>query len=267
MTEVICKICNEKIRFDPNNSNTYIHKTESGNLMVGKLYTIRLSHFTDSGSSHINVVVVDENGEYRAHKDYYEEKISLKGAPDQWNKLHRCIPLELRIYLPLASEEDKIILSTIPEPLEKSPQEWYDCLIDLWQSNSDNQLINFLAVKWGFIIGKGKELIKYNYKPNSWSYPIYLRLQARFSPSSELIQIAKRIDFISAPLIIQLEEAVAKSEVFLRLSVYDLLEQLYDDCQKKWGDQTSIEVKTGLMFLQGYYGFRLYFLGKINEAL
>ncbi|MFX0039236.1 MAG: tetratricopeptide repeat protein [Promethearchaeota archaeon] len=267
MTEVNCKICNEKIRFDPNNSNTYIHKTESGNLMIGKLFTIRLGHFTESGSSHINVVVVDENGEYRAHKDYYEEKLSVKGAPDQWNKLHRYIPLELRIYLPLASEDDKIILSSIPEPLEKSPQEWYHCLIDLWQGNSDNQLINFLAVKWGFIIGKGKELIKYTYKPTSWSYPIYLRLQARFSPSSELIQIAKRIDFTSAPLIIQLEEAVAKSEVFLRLSVYDLLEELYDDCQKKWGDQTSIEVKTGLMFLQGYYGFRLYFLGKINEAL
>ncbi len=267
MTEINCKICNEIIRFDPNNSDTYLHKTESGNLMIGKLFTIRLAHFTDSGSSHINVVVIDENGEYRAHKDYYEEKLSVKGAPDLWNKLHRYIPLELRMYLTLGSDEDKIILSSISEPLGKTPEEWYDCLIDLWQKNPNSQLITFLAVKWGFIIGKGKDLIKYIYKPTSWSYPIYLRLQARFSPSSELIQIAKRIDFTSAPLIIQLEEAVAKSEVFLRLSSYELLEELYDDCQKKWGDQTSIEVKTGLMFLQGYYGFRLYFLGRINEAL
>ncbi len=267
MTEVNCKICNEIIRFDPNNSETYLHKTESGNPMIGKLYTIRLGHFTDLGSSHINVIVVDENGEYRAHKDYYEEKLSPKGAPDVWNELHRYIPLELRIYLPLASEEDKITLSSISKPLDKTPEEWYNCLIDLWQKNSNSQLITFLAVKWGFIIGKGKELIDYTYSPTSWSYPIYLRLQARFSPSSELIQIAKRINFTSAPLIIQLEEAVAKSEVFLRLSAYELLEELYNSCQKKWGDQTSIEVKTGLMFLQGYYGFRLYFLGKINEAL
>ncbi len=267
MTEINCKICNEIIRFDLNNTDTYLHKTESGNPMIGKLFTIRLGHFTESGSSHINVIVVDENGEYRAHKDYYEEKLSVIGAPDAWNKLHRYIPLELRVYLPLASEEDKIILSSVPEPLEKTPKEWYDCLIDLCQKNPSSQLITFLAVKWGFIIGRGKDLRKYTYKPTSWSYPIYLRLQARFSPSSELIQIAKRIDFTSAPLIIQLEEAVAKSEVFLRLSAYELLEDLYDTCQIKWKDQTSIEVKTGLMFLQGYYGFRLYFLGKINEAL
>jgi hypothetical protein len=267
MTEINCKICNELIKFDLNNSSTYIHKAESGNAMIGKLFTIRLGHFTNSGSSHINVVVIDENGEYRAHKDYYEEKLSVKGTPDLWNKLHRYIPLELRLYLPLANEEDKIILSSISEPLDKTPKEWHYCLIELWQKNPHSQLISFLAVKWGFIMGKGKELVKYTYKPTSWSYPIYLRLQARFSPSSELIQIAKRIDFTSAPLIIQLEEAVAKSEVFLRLSAYDLLEELYDNCQNKWADQTSIEVKTGLMFLQGYYGFRLYFLGKINEAL
>ena len=171
------------------------------------------------------------------------------------------------MYLSLATDEDKIILSSIPEPLDKTPKEWYKCLRDLWQKNQNSQLIAFLAVKWGFIIGRGKSLVKFTYKPTSWSYPIYLRLQARFSPSSELIQIAKRIDFTSAPLIIQLEEAIAKSEVYLRLSAYDLLEELYEDCQKKWGDQTSIEVKTGLMLFQGYYGFRLYFLGKINEAL
>ncbi|MFX1503899.1 MAG: tetratricopeptide repeat protein, partial [Promethearchaeota archaeon] len=267
MTDINCKICNEIIRFDLDNPDTYLNKAESGNPMIGKLYTIRLGHFTESGSSHINVVVIDQNGEYRAHKDYYEEKLSIRGTPDLWNKIYRHFPIELRMYLSLASEEDKILISSLSEPFHKTPMEWYDCLNDLWQKNPNNQLITFLAVKWGFIIGKGKDLIKYTYKPNSWSYPIYLRLQARFSPSSELIQIAKRIDFTSAPLIIQLEEAVAKSEVFLRLSAYELLEELYEDCQEKWKDQTSIEVKTGLMFLEGYYGFRLYFLGKINEAL
>ncbi|MFX1418776.1 MAG: hypothetical protein ACFE9N_07650 [Promethearchaeota archaeon] len=267
MTEVNCKICNKVIRFDLQNINSYLHKTESGNLMIGKLFTIRLSHQGDSGSSHINVVVVDENGEYRAHKDYYEEKQEIKGVPDQWNKLQRFIPLELRLYLPLADDEEKVILSSISEPLNKTPQEWYDCLTELKINNPNSQLISFIAVKWGFIIGKGKQLLNFTYEPTSWSYPIYLRLQARFAPSSELIQISKRIDFTSAPLIIQIETAVAKAEVFLRLSNYDLLEALYDECQTEWGDQTSIEVKTGLMLLEGYYGFRLYFLGKINEAL
>ncbi len=267
MTEINCKICNKRINFDPQNPDTFISRSESGNLLIGKLYTIRLGHQTDSGTSHINVVVIDENGEYRAHKDYYEEKINIKGTPDVWNKLQRFIPLELRLYLSLAGDEEKNILSTISEPFNKTPKEWYECLKELKNNNPNNQLVTFLAVKWGFIIGKGKELLNYKYEPRSWSYPIYLRLQARFAPSQELILIAKRIDFDSAPLIIQLEAAIAKAEVFLRLSAYDLLEELYDRCQKEWSDQTSIEVKTGLMLLQGYYGFRLYFLGKINEAL
>jgi len=267
MTTINCKICKEIIKFDPKNPDTYIHKSESGNLMVGKLFTFRLGHQTDSGTSHINVVVVDENGEYRAHKDYYEEKVSVKGAPDLWNNLQRFIPLELRLYLSLASEEEKIILSSLSSVTTITPLKWYESLKELRDNHPNSQLITLLATKWGFIIGKGKELLNYKYEPTSWSYPIYLRLQARFSPSSELTLIAKRIDFESAPLIIQLEAAVAKSEVFLRLSNYELLEELYNECQKKWGNQTSIEVKTGLMLLQGYYGFRLYFLQRINEAL
>ncbi|MFW9785667.1 MAG: tetratricopeptide repeat protein, partial [Candidatus Heimdallarchaeota archaeon] len=267
MTEINCKICNQKIYFDLNNPDTFINKSESGNLMFGKLFTVRLGHQSESGASHINVVVIDENGEYRAHKDYYEEKTSIMGVPDLWNKLQRQIPLELRLYLSLANDEEKQILSSISAQFNRTPQEWYDCLIDLWQKNPNNQLIQFLALKWGFIIGKGKELIKFTYKPTSWSYLLYIRLQARFAPSSELIQIAKTIDFTSAPTLIQLEAAIAKTEVFLRLSNYDLLEKLYDECQKEWGDQTSIEMKTGFMLMQGYYVFRLYFLGKINEAI
>ncbi|MFX1588243.1 MAG: tetratricopeptide repeat protein, partial [Promethearchaeota archaeon] len=267
MTEINCKICNEKINFDLNNPKTYINKSESGNPMIGKLFSIRVGHHATANSIHVNVVVIDEQGEYRAHKDYYEEKPSIEGAPDQWNNLQRHIPLELRLYLSLASDEEKNILVSLAEPFNKTPKEWYESLTDLWHKHPNNQLITFLSVKWGFIIGKGKELIKYKYKPTSWSYLLYLRLQARFGPSPELIQIAKRVDFKSAPLIIQLEQAIAKSEVFLRLSAYDLLEELYHNCQKEWGNLTSIEMKTGLMLLQGYYGFRLYFLGRINEAI
>jgi hypothetical protein len=266
MTEVKCRICNAKISFDQNNPKTYLRKTESGNAMIGKLFSIRIGHPSDSGSFHVNVVVVDEKGEYRAHKDYYEEE-SMEGVPELWNEFQRSIPLELRIYLALADNEDKQILSSSSESFDKKLSDWYDYLIKLKEENPNNQLITFLAVKWGFILGKGKELINYTYEPRSWSYPIFLRLQARFSPSPELIETAKNIDFSSAPLLIQIDAAIAKAEVFLRLSAYELLEELYDECQKIWGNQTTVEVKTGLMLLQGYYGFRLYFLGKINEAI
>jgi tetratricopeptide (TPR) repeat protein len=267
MTEINCKICDEKIAFNLSNPNTYIHKSESGNAMIGKLYTIRVGHSADSDFLHVNVVVIDENGEYRAHKDYYKEKKGGKGAPDLWNTFRRLIPLELRSYLSLANEEEISILSSMKAIQIKSISEWYEYLTDLRHNNPHSQLLTFLAVKWGFIIGKGKDLLNYKYEISSWSYPIYLRLQARFAPSPELLSTAKRIEFNSAPPIIQLEAAIAKAEVYLRLSAYDLLEELYDKCQEKWGNQSSIEMKTGLMLLQGYYGFRLYFLGKINEAI
>ncbi|MFX1345762.1 MAG: hypothetical protein ACFFAI_11695 [Promethearchaeota archaeon] len=267
MTEIKCKICDKKINFNHNNPDTYIHKSESGNTMIGKLYTIRVCHSADSDSLHINVVVIDENGDYRAHKDYYSEKKGGKGAPDLWNTFQRLIPLELRTYLSLANEEEIDILTSIKAIQKKTTSEWYEFLNDLKQNNPHSQLLTFLAIKWGFIIGKGKDLLNYKYDPSSWSYSIYLRLQARFAPSSELISIAKRLEFKSDPLIIQLEAAIAKAEVYLRLSAYDLLEELYANCQEKWGNQSSIDMKTGLMLLQGYYGFRLYFLGKINEAI
>ena len=181
MTEINCKLCNEIIQFDSNNSDTYLHKTESGNPMIGKLYTIRLGHFTESGSSHINVVVVDENGEYRAHKDYYEEKKSERGAPDLWSTLQRLIPLEIRAYLSLANEEEIKILTSASGLKIKNLSEWYDFLTDLRVNNPDSQLLTFLAVRWGFVIGKGKDLLNYTYEPHSWSYPIYLRLVLLFS--------------------------------------------------------------------------------------
>ena len=93
MTEINCKICDKRITFNLANPDTYIHKSESGNAMIGKLYTIRVGHSADSDSLHINVVVIDEKGEYRAHKDYYEEKKGGKGAPDLWTTFQRLIPL------------------------------------------------------------------------------------------------------------------------------------------------------------------------------
>ncbi|MFW9895212.1 MAG: tetratricopeptide repeat protein [Candidatus Thorarchaeota archaeon] len=267
MTEIFCKVCDKKIAFDLNNPNTFIHKSESGNSMIGKLYTIRVGHSTNSDTIHINVVVIDEQGDYRAHKDYYEEKKSDIDKDASWRNLKRSIPLELRGFLSLADRKEKEILSKIKDPQDKSLIEWYDCLSTLRQNYPKNQFLTFLAVKWGFIVGKGKELIEYNYDPDSWSYPTYLRLLARFKSSSDLIEKAKNIDFDSESNIIQIEAALAQAEVYLRLSAYNLLEKLYNNSLKKWNDNSTVEVKSGLMFIQGYYGFRLYFLGKINEAI
>jgi len=267
MTIVNCKLCNEKISFDLQDRGSYLHKIESGNPMIGKLFTVRVSHLTNRGLFHINVVVIDEKGEYRAHKDYYEEKEQKQKISDKWEILLRQIPIEIRSYLTLANDNEKRILSSIKEPLNKSASELYYNLARLKLENPFSQLLNFMAVKWGFIIGKGKSLLQEKYLSNSWSYPIYLRLQARFSPKPELVETIKNLNFSSTPVLMQLEEAIAKAEVYLRLSEYNLLEELYNESWKKWGNETSIEMKTGWMLIQGYYGFGFYFLGDINKAI
>ncbi|MFX1498074.1 MAG: hypothetical protein ACFFBH_11150 [Promethearchaeota archaeon] len=267
MTEIHCKLCNEKISFNVQDKDTYLHKTESGNPMIGKLFTIRVGHQTRGGLFHINVVVIDEKGEYRAHKDYYEEKEIKQKSFDKWERLIHQIPIEIRFYLTLANDNEKRILSSITEPQNKSASELYYNLARLKLENPFSQLLNFLAVKWGFIIGKGKSLLQEDYNSNSWSYPIYLRLQARFSPKPELVEAIKSLDLSSAPALMQLEGAIAKTEVYLRLSEYNLLEELYNESLEKWGNVTSIEMKTGWMLIQGYYGFSFYFLGNINKAI
>lgn len=183
------------------------------------------------------------------------------------NKVQQYIPKELRPYLSLADTEDKIIFTSHTAPSNSSVSESYDYLTKLKNENPKSQLITFLAIKWSFILGKGKEIIKYTYEPNSWSYLIYLRLQSRFSPSPELLEISKNLEFNAAPVLIQIETAMAKAEVFLRLSAYKLLDDLYNDCLKKWGQESSRGVKSGLTLIQAYYGFRFYFLGIINESL
>ncbi|MFW9780960.1 MAG: hypothetical protein ACFFFB_01610 [Candidatus Heimdallarchaeota archaeon] len=267
MTEITCRLCNESISFNIEDKESYLHKSETGNPIIGKLYTIRVGHQYKRGLIHINVVVIDEKGEYRAHKDYYEEKELKQKSFDKWERFLHQIPIEIRSYLTLANDNEKRTLSSITEPLNKSPTELYYNLARLKLENPFSQLLSFLAVKWGFIIGTGKSLLQENYLSNSWSYPIYLRLQARFSPKPELVEIIKGLDFSSAPALMQLEVAIAKAEIYLRLSEYNLLEELYNESLKNWGHETSIEMKSGWMLIQGYYGFGFYFLGNINKAI
>ncbi len=81
------------------------------------------------------------------------------------NKLKQYIPKELRPYLSLADTEDKIIFTSHTAPSNSSVSEWYDYLTKLKNNNPKSQLITFLAIKWGFILGKGKELIKLTFEP------------------------------------------------------------------------------------------------------
>jgi hypothetical protein len=268
MVSIECKLCREIINFDPENSTTYISKYESGNAMIGKLYTFRVSHsVSDKNSQHINVVVLDQNKEYRAHKDYYEESKKEGTSSDFWENFRNKIPIELRSYISLADRNDKKLISSSLENLEKSIEEWHLGLNQLKNEYPDNKIIDLLSVKWAFIIGKHKKLQNKNLNPNSWSYPILLRIRARFSPSPDLIEKINNVDDEFLPRLVQIEREIAKSEIYLRLGKTELLESLYEDVLEKWGNQTTVETKSALMLIQSYYSFGLTTLGNIKKAL
>lgn len=267
MTEVECKLCKEKISFDINSPNTYIQKDSTGNSLIGNLYTVRVSHKADSNSLHINVVVVDENGEYRAHKDYYQEKEKIEGLKDVWEKFIHQIPLELRYYMQLSDNDDKEALLSIPKPYDKPIEKWEEIFEMLKEKGPENQFISFIFHKWKFIIGKDKEINKNAIDKNSWSYPIFIRLKARYSPSPKVLEEANNMNFNSEPTLIQLEEKIARAEVYLRMDEHDLLERLYKESSQLWGKETAIGIKSGFMMIQSYYSFSLNILGKSNKAL
>ena len=106
-----------------------------------------------------------------------------------------------------------------------------------------------------------------NYKKKSWSYLIYLRLKARFSPSDDLIRDINEMEYQKSPLLIQLEEMVARAEIYLRLGEIEHLKSIFRDAKERWGNETTLELKSRFMIIQSYYSFGLTTLGKIKEAI
>ena len=97
-TSFSCELCSERIIIDKNDPKTYASIREEQNLLMGQLFIVRSVH--ESGQQlHFNVIVVDGDGQYRAHQDSYaealpqrvEEKAPVPGpamvAPTQKGKI------------------------------------------------------------------------------------------------------------------------------------------------------------------------------------
>ncbi len=267
MITIQCAICSENISFDLNNPSTFLSVRESGNPFIGKLFTVRVAHSVSDTLKHVNVVVLDANNVYRAHKDSYEEKEKLGETIELWEKATQSFPQELRPFLSLAKTEEKNLFISSSLPSEEDITGWKNLLIDLWAKNTSNNLISFLAAKFLFIIGQDLELIKKYKDETLWSYPIFLRYTSRTSPSKELHLLAQNLKVDSVPIAIGLEFSLAKAEVFVRLGSYKDLETLYTQILEQWEKDSSPDSKRFLMIIQSYYGFSLYRQGKVNESL
>lgn len=88
MADIKCEICNKLLNVDLNNPSSYISKTTEENVLFGKLITVKTMHqLTNSKNEkeqHFNIIVLDENGKYRAHADSYVQTISKDQAKSEF---------------------------------------------------------------------------------------------------------------------------------------------------------------------------------------
>ena len=71
-----CTICEEMMVFNIEDETSYKTKTYLEDFFYMKLFRYVVSH-TSKDEEHVNVVIVDQNGKYRGHKDAYTSKTSI----------------------------------------------------------------------------------------------------------------------------------------------------------------------------------------------
>ncbi|NWF96496.1 MAG: tetratricopeptide repeat protein [Candidatus Thorarchaeota archaeon] len=265
MTEFSCRMCGASVTFSLDDPNSYEQKSESGNPLIGHLFTVRVAHETPSNAVHVNVVVVDERGEYRAHKDCYEEKSGPSAAARRSDTVLAQLPMEIRSYLSLASQEDLKVMNAVEQQSTATPVDTLAALDQLRRANPNSRLLEFLWAKWAFITGRMDLLSSFHVSRESWVYPLILRVRARSSDRS-VLEDAKTLDMSKEDELIQFEVIMAKAEVFTRLAAFELLEDMYQSSVNRYKSHPSIAAKTALLVAQSYYGFGLLRQGKMTAS-
>ncbi len=265
MTDFKCKLCNQVVSFDLSHPSTYLSKTESSDSR-GSLYHVRVSHHSSSGVNHINVVVVDAKGEYRAHIDFYEENVDQVDRSEFWIALCSQFPSELHDYLSYASSAEKTQIFSIPQPFDTSIQGWRDLFWDLWDNNPTSNLFALLAVKWYSIIGQGANILLKEIQEDSWAYPLYLTLQSSFSSPQKILEKISLLPTENLHPLYFSELLIAKAQILAKLSKYDELENLYFSYRDELKVKKDFIHRVALYTLQVEYGYALYYQGKLKEA-
>ncbi len=271
MTEFICKLCNKLVKFDPNDESSYLQRVPSGNPLIGRLFTYRVPHRALNGRLHINVVVVDPDGNYRAHKDYYEEQELAATASSQWRKAVEIFPDILRPYLLVADmkEQQELLASYHKnEMAEWNVTQWTDFFLQLWDTYPENNFFSFIAALWCYFVGKMEELVKRQAQRHVWSYLIIIRALSRINPSKDLKNEIHHLEELvkEAPQIIELERYISAAEVLLRLSEIEELKRIYTQAMTRLSILHDLISKTVLLTVQAYYGFSQFQIGNLSEA-
>ena len=73
ITDFKCMLCNELLAFDTDDPRTYLSKFDGEDFFSMRLEGYVVKHDTIE-EEHVNVVIVDQNHQYRGHKDFYKTK-------------------------------------------------------------------------------------------------------------------------------------------------------------------------------------------------
>jgi len=263
VAEFDCAICHTPISFKLNNEDSYISKEESGNALLGSMFTYRVEHTTEL-EKHINVVVYDTDGNYRAHKDVYKENIvdSQIDIESQFQKLLNRIPVEIKHIFSLADKESKQYLIRFSTFDQLRLEEIY-IEISKVIANTSKPVIYLLYSKLCLILGKNIELPK---EPtvDDWHYCLILRKQARAAIEPEILDQVNEIQVNLEQ--VEAEIAIAQAEIALRLSEIEALEKIYQ-AYVDWKQDPEIFKKQAFYTIQAYYGYGLFLQGQFQEGL
>ncbi len=72
--EFQCQVCRETLSMDPEDEGTFLSKTEHDQVFGMQLVTYRVAHIMGD-ERHVNTIILDHEGYFRGHRDYYSEKI------------------------------------------------------------------------------------------------------------------------------------------------------------------------------------------------
>ncbi|HKZ40056.1 MAG TPA: hypothetical protein VJ044_03790, partial [Candidatus Hodarchaeales archaeon] len=85
MTEFKCMICQDFVGFDSNDPSSFSSKTAMQDFFSLRLTRFVVVHQT-STEEHFNVVIVDDNGQYRGHRDGYAKLKTVQEKKSQTRK-------------------------------------------------------------------------------------------------------------------------------------------------------------------------------------
>ncbi len=271
-TKFQCKICGKEIEINLDDPKAYIQKTNIENALLGNLYSYRVAHRAEENINHINVIIVDKNGDYRAHRDSYEElEESADELVQKWSFYSSFFPYELRSYLNLATTDLKKALVEQDLPKDVRPKSFLEYLKAMIANYPQFDLLHFLAAKWAYIIGMSEYLHSIAPAQHSLAYLYTVGLSKPDIDAEKQLETIENLDSFFSEYqnndIVAAEIVHTKAWYFFRTSDTEKLGSLYNTIKESWKEKLDLSYKTVLYTVSTLYSHHLQRRGQITDSL